>query len=70
MASEATKMAVRGHMHMYTRVIEDAAFKSELKFDLRRLRGCLDTQRLPKWQLKVHKNQVINVSLVIMEPAD
>ena len=34
MASEVTKMAVRGNMHMDTRVIEDADFKSELKFDL------------------------------------
>ena len=34
MASKATKMAVRGNMHIDTRVIEDADFKSEFKFDL------------------------------------
>ena len=33
MASEATKMAVTGNMHMYTRVIEVADFKSLVKFD-------------------------------------
>ena len=32
MASEATKMAVRGNMHIDTRVIEDSDFKSEVKF--------------------------------------
>ena len=39
MASEATKMAVRGNMHIDTRVIEVADFKYEVKFDLR---GCLE----------------------------
>ena len=39
MASEATKMAVRSNMHIDTGVIEDADFKSEVKFDLR---GCLE----------------------------
>ena len=34
MASEATKMAVRGNMHMDTMVIEVADFRSEVKFDL------------------------------------
>ena len=34
MDSEATKMAIRGNMHMDTRVIEVADFKSEVKFDL------------------------------------
>ena len=34
MASEATKMVVRGIMHMDTRVIEDTDFKSEVKCDL------------------------------------
>ena len=33
MASEATKMTVRGNMHMDTRVINVADFKSEVKFD-------------------------------------
>ena len=33
MASEATKMAVRGNMHINTRVIEVADFKSEVKFE-------------------------------------
>ena len=64
MASEANKMVVGGNMHMDTRVIEDAEFKSELKFDLR---GFLYTQRPPKWQLKVHEYQVTKV---IMEHAD
>ena len=31
MASEATKMTVRGNMHMDTRVIKVADFKSEVK---------------------------------------
>ena len=34
-ASEATKMAVRGNMHNDTRVIEVADFKSEVKFEFR-----------------------------------
>ena len=35
MASEATKMAVIGNMHMDTKVIEVTNFKSEVTFDLR-----------------------------------
>ena len=35
MASEATKMATRGNMHMNTRVIEVTEFNSEVSFDLR-----------------------------------
>ena len=34
MASEATKMIVRGNMYMDTGAIEVADFKSEFKFDL------------------------------------
>ena len=34
MASEATKMVVRGNMHMNTRVIEVDDFKSEVKCNL------------------------------------
>ena len=34
MASDATKIAVRGHMHNDARVIEVADFKSEVKFEL------------------------------------
>ena len=34
MASKATKLAVRGNMHIDTRVIEVADFKSQFKFDL------------------------------------
>ena len=34
MASEATKIAVRGNMHNDTRVIGIADFKSEVKFDI------------------------------------
>ena len=33
MASEATKMAVRGNMYNDTMVIEVAEFKSEVKFE-------------------------------------
>ena len=33
MASEATKMAVRGNMHNDTRIIEVADFKSAVKFE-------------------------------------
>ena len=34
MASEVTKMTVRGNMHMDTRVIKFAGFKSEVTLDL------------------------------------
>ena len=34
MASEATKMAVRGNMHMDTRVVEVTKFNSEVRCDL------------------------------------
>ena len=34
MASEAIKMAVRGNVHIDTRVIKVAGFKSEVKLDL------------------------------------
>ena len=34
MASEATKIAVKSNIHMDTRVIEVADFKSLVKFDL------------------------------------
>ena len=34
MASEAIKMAVRGNMHIDTREINVAGFKSEVKLDL------------------------------------
>ena len=33
MASEATKMAIRGNMHIDTRVIRVADFKSEVIFE-------------------------------------
>ena len=39
MAVEAIKMAVRGNMHMDTRVIKVAGFKSEFNLDLW---GCLE----------------------------
>ena len=35
MASEATKMAVRGDMHMDTRVFEVTDFNFEVRYDLR-----------------------------------
>ena len=35
MASEATKIATRGNMHMDTRVIEVTEFNSEVSLDLR-----------------------------------
>ena len=35
MASEATKMATRGNMHMDTRVIEVTEFNFEVSFNLR-----------------------------------
>ena len=35
MASEATKMAVRGNMHMDTRVVEVTDFNFEVRCDLR-----------------------------------
>ena len=33
MASDATNMSVRGNMHIDTRIIEVADFKSEVKFE-------------------------------------
>ena len=38
-ASEATKLTVRGNMHMNTRVTKSAGFKSETRCDLQ---GCLE----------------------------
>ena len=35
MASEATKMAVRGNMQIDTRVVEVTVFNSEVRWDLR-----------------------------------
>ena len=40
MASEATKMAVRGNMHMDTRIVEVTEFDAEVRSDLQ---GCLVT---------------------------
>ena len=34
MASEATQMAIRGNMHMDSRVIEVTNFKYQIKFEL------------------------------------
>ena len=34
MATEASKLVVRGNMHMDTRVIEVTDFKSEVKFEI------------------------------------
>ena len=34
MASEATKVVVRGNMHIIPRVMEVALFKSEVKIDI------------------------------------
>ena len=48
MASEATKMAVRGNMHNDTRVIEVADFKSEVKRDLRPFGGLLNWHRITR----------------------
>ena len=42
MVSEASKIALRGNMHMNTRVIKIADFKSEVIFDLWGHRGCLE----------------------------
>ena len=42
MALEATKMAVRGNMHIDTRVIEFADFNSVVKFELRGHCGCFE----------------------------
>ena len=39
MASEATKMATRGNMHMDTRGIEATEFNSEVSLDLRSFGG-------------------------------
>ena len=42
MASEATKMSVRGNIHMDNKVIEVTNFKSEVTFDLRGHQGHLE----------------------------
>ena len=42
MASEALETAVRGNMHMDTRVIKVAGYKYEVNFDLL---GCLDATK-------------------------
>ena len=42
MASEATKKAVSGKMHIDARVIEVACIKSKVKSDLHGLWGCLE----------------------------
>ena len=57
MASKVTKMPVRGNMHMDTRVIKDAEFKSELKFHHFNFEAVWRPpwpQRQPKWQLNMH----------------
>ena len=45
MASEVHNMAVRGNMHMGTRVIKVADFKSEVKFDFLRSAKPFDNLR-------------------------
>ena len=42
MASEATKMAVKGNMHIDAMVIEVACVKTEIKCDLQGYLGCLE----------------------------
>ena len=48
MASEATKKAVSGKMHIDARVIEVACIKSKVKSDLHGLRGCLEAAMASK----------------------
>ena len=49
MASEATKMPIRGNMHMNIRVFEVADLNSEISIDLRGHLTCFLV-----WFLKVH----------------
>ena len=42
MASEATKKAIPGYMHIDARVIEVACIKSEVRFDLQSHWGCIE----------------------------
>ena len=52
MASEATKMAVRGNMHKDTRVIEVSDFKFEVKLNYEAIEAILRPPwppRPPKW---------------------
>ena len=44
MASEASKMAIRGNVRMNIRLLEVACFKSEVKFDLFNHRGHLEAE--------------------------
>ena len=44
MALKATKMAVRGNMHMDTRAVEVTEFDADVRCDLQ---GCLDAHIAP-----------------------
>ena len=64
MASEATKMAVRGNIHMDKREIQVTELDSEFKSDLRRcLEGSMSTEAMKKAiRFKMHINlRVIEV---------
>ena len=52
MASEATKMAVRGNMHMDTRVVEVTEFNSEVRCDLRGCMQAVETSEVIKMAVR------------------
>ena len=63
MASEATKMATRGNMHMDTRVIKVTEFNSEVSLDLR---GHLEATRA--WEaMKVAFRSNMHMDSRVME---
>ena len=63
MASEATKMSVKGNNHMDTRVIKVTGFKCEVKLDLW---GCLEAAKSlkpPEFELNFFFIAHVNRSL-------
>ena len=65
MASEATKMVTRGHMHMDTRVIEVTEFNSKVSLDLR---GHLEATRASE-AMKVAFKSNMHMDFSVIEVA-
>ena len=65
MASEATKTATRGNMHMDTRVIEVTEFNSEVSLDLR---GHLEASRASE-PMKVVFRSNMHIDAKVIEVA-
>ena len=69
MASEATKVVVRGNMHIVPRVMEVAYFKYEVKFDIWGYWGCLEVGHglSPFKELFQAENTDFRNTLVVMD---